>query len=191
MTYRLEAEQLVTIREAIFDIYGESHIDTAFVTGSIGAGKARPDSDVDIFFSYNSSVENPTEKRRAFEDFYFDLHAQLGREPDPISPGEALASTDLSDAITDISTVSPDRVLYNRTHFDAICWAGMLVSKKEVLVPSTPNLIALEKVSRTIVQRWASEFEPHTHITYGTGEDSDADKILRHTISSPGYYDAH
>ena len=191
MTQRLETEHLVTIREAIFDIYGQSHIDTAFVTGSIGAGKARPDSDVDIFFSHDNSVENPAEKRRSFESFYFDLHAQLGREPDPISPGEALSTTDLSSAIADINTVSPNRVLHNRAHFDAICWAGMLVSRKEILVPSTPDLLALEKVSRTIVQRWASAFEPHTHVTYGTGEDSDADKILRHMISSPGYYDAH
>lgn len=191
MTHRLEAKQLVTIREAILDIYGEPYLDTAFVTGSIGAGKARPDSDIDIFFAYDDSVENPEAKRREFEGFYFDLHTQLGREPDPISPGEALATTKLGHAISDIDTVLPKRLLYNRVHFDAICWAGMLISKKEILVQSTPRLVSLKNISRTIVQRWASEFSPDALVTYETGEDSDGDKILRRTISSPGYYDAH
>lgn len=191
MKDRLEAKHLVTIREAILDIYGEPHINAAFITGSIAAGKARANSDVDIFFCYDESIESPVTKKQEFVDFYFDLHEQLGREPDPISPGEVLSNTELTTAITDIRTVSPTRTLLNRDHFNAICWAGMLISKKEILVPPNTDISTLAKISRAVVQCWASELDPHTFVTFETGEPSDADKILRRTISSPGYYDAH
>lgn len=190
MIERLEPKQLVTIREAILDIYGEPHIKTAFITGSMAAEKARAKSDVDIFFCHDDAVENPDLKKQEFVDFYFDLHNRLGREPDSISPGEVLSDSELSGAIEHIGFITPEATLAQR-EFDAICWAGMLVSKRDILVQSDRHIQVLEKVSKNIVSRWVKVLDPTAVMTFETGEHSDADKILRRTISSPGYYDAH
>lgn len=179
------------IHDAIGDIYGPANIETAFITGSIPAGKARPNSDVDIFVCHNDSIDLPEEKRQEFTNFYFDLHEQLGREPDYISPGEVLALSGLSTAIHRIQTVAPAATIHERDDFDAICWAGMAVSKRDVLVPPTERMNALQEMSRLVVRRWASELDPDEIHTEESGEYSDIDKVLRRTISCPGYYDAH
>lgn len=179
------------IRQTITDIFGRESIETAFITGSIPAGKARPTSDIDIFVCLNTPAEPLGSKRRHFIDFYFELHERLGRESDPVSPGEILTLSNLRAAIERIQAVVPSKTLKERDDFDAICWAGMLVSKRDVLIPSSKEIRLLEEASRRITSAWASKLVPNTTPTEGTGEYSDLDKILRKTVSCPGYYDAH
>ncbi|MDB5159988.1 MAG: hypothetical protein JWO99_251 [Candidatus Saccharibacteria bacterium] len=179
------------IHDAINDIYGSTNIEAAFITGSVAAAKARPDSDVDIFVCHGDAIDSPEDKKQKFTDFYFDLHAQLGREPDPISPGEVLSLSGLTLATRRIQNVMPSTVLYERDDFDAICWAGMLVSKRDILMPYSEHMESLRKISRLVVYKWASALTVGESLTEEAGEYSDVDKVLRRTISSPGYYDAH
>ena len=191
MGHGVEEAHREQIRDAVCDIYGASNIEAAFITGSIPAGKARPDSDVDIFVCHSDSTGSPGEKKDAFVEFYLDFHAQLGREPDLISPGEVLSLSELDTAVQAIERVAPAAILYERDDFDAICWAGMLVSKRDELIPYSPAMTSLQRASRAIVRQWATSLAPHELLSEETGEYSDIDKVLRRTISSPGYYDAH
>lgn len=191
MGYGIEHAHKLQIRDAVNDIYGASNIEGAFITGSIPAGLARPESDVDIFVCHKDTVDDADEKKRQFVEFYFDFHDQLGREPDPISPGEVLSFTELGRAVLAIRRVEPSATLIERDHFDAICWAGMLVSKRDELIPYSVPLTSLQTISRAVVYRWAESLAPAEVLTEGVGAYSDIDKVLRRTISSPGYYDAH
>lgn len=191
MGYGIESVHREQIRDAMQDIYGTSDIEGAFITGSIPAGKARPDSDVDMFVCHSDDIDAAEQKKRQFVEFYFNFHDQLGREPDPISPGEVLPFTELDTAVRAIQHVVPSATLYNRAHFDAICWAGMLISKRDELIPFSPALSSLQVLSRTVVHKWAISLAPAEPLSENTGEYSDIDKVLRRTISSPGYYDAH
>ena len=187
----LEDQHRQEIVDAITAIYGLSAIETAFITGSIPAGKARPDSDIDIFVCLSDTIESPDSKKQKFIDFYFDIHKRLGRESDPISPGELLIMSELRTAIERIQDVTPSAIVEKRDDFDAICWAGMMVSKRDILIPPSKEMNALEEMSRHVAHKWASHLAPDEIPTEGTGEYSDVDKILRRTISCPGYYDAH
>lgn len=191
MGYGIEKVHKQQIHDAIRDIYGISNVETAFITGSIPAGKARSDSDVDIFVCHKDTIDFREQKKKEFVEFYFDLHERLGREPDPISPGEVLSFSELDGAVQTIEIVAPSATLHEREDFDAICWAGMLVSKRDELIPNSPAIDSLQKVSRAIIYRWALSLAPYELLTEETGEYSDIDKVLRRTISSPGYYDAH
>lgn len=179
------------IKKAIINLYGEENIKAAFITGSLAAGKARSDSDVDIVVCYSDTIVSPKTKKRKFVSFYFDLHKELSRTPDDISPGEILSFTELSNAVRKIEHIKPSAVLTERTDFDAICWAGMLVSKRIVLIPNTKDIEELVSVARAVVNKWAEFLEPKLTLTEGTGEFTDGDKVLRRGISCPGYYDAH
>lgn len=191
MRYGIERMHEQEIRDTVCDIYGTTNIETAFITGSIPAGKARPDSDVDIFVCHGDTVDFTEAKKQEFVEFYFDFHERLGREPDYISPGEVLSFSELSTAVRTIEQVTPRATLHERDEFDAICWAGMLVSKRSELIPYSPKITTLQKISREIVYRWALSLAPNEILSEETGEYSDIDKVLRRTISSPGYYDAH
>lgn len=191
MGYGIENVHRLQILDAVRDIYGASNIEGAFITGSIPAGKARPDSDVDMFVCHSDEIDSVEEKKRQFVEFYFDFHTQLGREPDPISPGEILSFSELDTAVHAIQKVTPSATLYERDHFDSICWAGMLVSKRDELIPLSPSLSSLQAMSRLVVYKWAAFLAPGEALSENTGEYSDIDKVLRRTISSPGYYDAH
>jgi predicted nucleotidyltransferase len=191
MTHGIENRHKQQIYNAVSDIFGHTNIESAFITGSIPAGKSRPDSDIDIFVSLSDHIDSPDERKKEFTDFYFAIHEQLGREPDYISPGEVLSLSGLYTATRRIQKVAPAAVLHDRDEFDAICWAGMLVSKRDVLIPSSERMESIRKISQSIVHRWARELAPNTTLTEETGECTDADKVLRRTISSPGYYDAH
>ncbi len=187
----LENQHRQEVINVINDIYGRAAIETAFITGSVSAGKARPNSDIDIFVCLNDSVELPDVKKRKFIDFYFDIHERLGRVPDPISPGELLIMSELRTAIERIQDVTPSATVEKRDDFDAICWAGMMVSKRDVLITPSKEMNVLEEMSRRVAHKWALHLAPDEASTEGTGEYSDVDKILRRTIRCPGYYDAH
>ena len=191
MTNNFEAVHRQQVLEAVYDIYGAANIEAAFITGSIAAGKARPDSDVDIVVCHSDTVDEPDRKKQAFTEFYFDFHEQLSREPDDISPGEVLAMSELQGAVKRIERVEPATTLYERDDFDAICWAGMVISRRDILIPYSETMTNIEKMSRIVVWNWAASLAPNQLLTEATGEYSDVDKVLRRTISSPGYYDAH
>lgn len=184
----LQIEQQIT--DFILHTYGESSVKTAFITGSIAAGKARPDSDVDILLCYQDTIDSPELKKEEFIKFYFDIHRRLNRTPDTISPGEILSFSEIYNAVIRIKAKSPSAVL-DREDFDAICWAGMLVSKRNILITDSPEIEELITVARSVVYEWASQLAPETVLTFNTGEHTDVDKVLRAKISSPGYYDAH
>ena len=187
----IEKKHIQEIKDCVQDIYNPEHIETLFITGSIAAGLDTPSSDVDIFLCHSDDVKKSDYKKELFTEFYYELHDKLARTPDVISPGEVLSFSQLRQSIDSISAVSPDSVLYDRSQYDGICWAGMLAGKKEIIVPISSNLRPVYELSRFVVKRWASELDPDVIMTEAEGAYSDGDKILRRTISSPGYYDAH
>lgn len=188
---KVNAQISQIIKSAVINIYGEDNIKTAFITGSVAAGKARPDSDVDIFICYIDSIVSPATKMQDFISFYFNLHKQLRRTPDDISPGELLSFSELYNSIHRIQNLEPSTILTERDDFNAICWAGMLMSKRIILVPDTPDIKKLITISKSLVQKWAMCLEPGSTLSEATGEYTDIDKVLRRRISCPGYYDAH
>lgn len=188
MTYK---EITKKITNAIHNIYEQSDIKSCFITGSLAAGTARTDSDVDIFICYTDSIAYPIEKKESFVKFYFDLHKELNREPDYISPAEILSFSQLSIAIDRIQHIHPTETLRNQADFDALCWVGMLISKRIILFPDTDDIIELIEMSQSIAHKWVSYLEPKVHVTINTGCYTDLDKILRRKVSCPGYYDAH
>lgn len=179
------------IKDAVTDIYGYKNLETMFITGSIAAGFARSDSDIDIVVCYKDGLDALENRRSQFTEFYYGLHKQLGREPDHISPGEVLSYDVLNKALNAISCVEPANILHSQDEFDAICWAGMLVSKKDIIVPLSDGLKSLHKTARFVTYRWATLLCPLQEMTEGTGLSTDIDKRLRRAISCPGYYDAH
>jgi len=182
--------QINILKDNLIKIFGEKDIETAFITGSIAAGTHRPDSDIDILICISDEKEFDIKKRN-FENYYFNLHEEFQRTPDFISPGEVLLSSKLQESLSKLEKVIPSKILINRDEFDAICWAGMLISKKIEIIPDTTLMLNLNKIAYDITHKWASLLEPEIILTVNTGNRTDIDKVLRRNISCPGYYDAH
>jgi|GEM_PF-2106300 len=181
----LNREQLLNIEAVIGDIYGESNIETSFITGSIANGDDRVDSDIDIFVCHTDTIKGEEHKRSLFTEYYYELHDSTGRIPDDISPGEVLGYSQLKYATNRIITVEPSEIIINRLDFDAICWAGMIDGKKEIMHPFTDAMSPIIIMSRVAIKRWV------TALSDGQNEILNGDKFLRKNVSCPGYYDAH
>lgn len=177
------------IASAVTSIFGEEHIKAAFITGGIAAGSASATCDVDIFVCHDGKASNKS--RNEFTDYYMNLHRELGRVPDVVSPGEVMTDEELRLGLERVYTMDPTKVIESRNDFDYICWAGMLVSKKELLVRPSEQLVTYEDFSRKVMKKWVKGIFGNIAPTYATGEMSDYDKILARTLSCPGYYDAH
>jgi len=104
----LNQQQIDDIKRKIIEIFDLENIETAFITGSIAAGNFRNDSDIDILICLSSN-QNLQEKKIDFEKFYFELHKELKRTPDHISPGEILFYDNLEKALENLSLLNRKR----------------------------------------------------------------------------------
>lgn len=176
------------ISKKVTSIFDQSKIVSSFVTGSAVTGGPL-DSDIDIFVCYEDDI--PPRIRNDFVNYYFDLHRIHNRTPDSISPGEVMSQNDLQFGLETVYDMQPARVVENPREFDAICWAGMMVSKKALLTPETIKAQAFEEFSRDIISKWVHGLFGNIDYTSNTGLDSDGDKILARSIGCPGYYEPH
>lgn len=177
------------ISENVADIFGEDNIAAAFITGGIASGYGSEHCDIDILVCHRDEVN--TRRREHFTKFYLDLHQQLRRIPDEISPGEVMSVEGMYTGLDRVNDIEPARVVHDRNDFDYICWAGMLVSKKELLIPRTSELTNFEVLGRKVVDRWCDVLFEDVELTDETGLRTDKDKMLGKAISCPGYYEAH
>lgn len=175
------------VAENVVDIFGEDNIAAAFITGGVASGYGSDTCDIDLLICHRDQA-NPT-RRDKFTQFYLDLHKQSGRIPDLMWPGEVMSVEDINVGLAHVAEMQPARILHDLRAFDHICWAGMLVSKKVLLVPETDELTIIEGVAKQVVDRWTTELCDGTELTEGTGLKTDKDKVLGSIISCPGVYE--
>jgi predicted nucleotidyltransferase len=177
------------IADNVVDLFGEDNLAAAFITGSVASGYGSDNCDVDILICHYDAVD--TIRRENFTEFYLDLHEKLRRIPDEVSPGEVMSVNEMKKGLSRVGAMEPARVVIDRDDFDYVCWAGMLVSKKELLIPRNRQLVEFEGEAVKVIDRWAIKLFGDMVLTYGTGLNSDKDKMLARVMSCPGYYDAH
>lgn len=177
------------VGQEIEDIFGSDHLIASFLTGGVAAETAGDSSDIDIFVCHDGT---PTEDDiSTFREFYFELHDELEREPDCVSPGEVMSESLLLAGLIKVIEMEPAKSIASPQDFDYICWAGMLVSKKVLYTPQSIKLKEFETLAETGVTKWMQSLFGGMEYTTGTGELTDSDKILARAMSCPGYYSAH
>lgn len=92
------------ITEAVTHVAAETfgnHAAFCCLTGSVAAGTARPDSDIDILIALDPALPLTTacDLREQFTNQYVKLHRRFRREADLQWPGEVCYLSDIDDAI--------------------------------------------------------------------------------------------
>lgn len=177
------------ISHDVVDMFGADNIAMSFVTGSTVTAHATDTSDVDIFICHHD--EPSAQRRLEFSNYYFNMHDELGRIPDTISPGEVMSLNQLHEGLVSVGNINPNTTVEAQGDFDSICWAGMLTSKKELLTPRTDELVQYEYFAKQVIAKWIKGVFGNIDVTIGTGDMTDSDKMLARKLSCPGYYDAH
>ncbi len=181
------AENLVSMRGNICDIFSRNQVIGSFVCGSVVAQEL-PASDIDIFICCQYEVTEA--QRHVWTEYYLDLHEHFGKDPDVVSPGEVMSANALRYGLDRISSMPPTTKLRNRYDFDYLCWAGMIDSQRVDII-KTNKFVAFERLAQYSIAKWSRALLGGYTITRKTGEITDADKILAMAVSCKGYYDTH
>ncbi|MEM5777909.1 MAG: aldehyde dehydrogenase family protein, partial [Candidatus Aenigmatarchaeota archaeon] len=126
---------MINLKKELLRIFGDNLL-FAFIGGSYLQNKFSTTSDIDIFCCVTSYTR---EQERKFRDMYFSYHRKMKARPDIYYPGELMRLKDLESSLRLAIYQKPVIRIKKKKVYDGLVWAGMLVSKKGMILGQIPE----------------------------------------------------